>query len=618
MSNDAGANGAPTIQIGVDSLKKHKMSLVVVIGMIFSMACGGPYGAENVVSTLGAGLAVAMLLIFPFFWSIPQGLIAAELGSAIPEEGGSIIWVKRGLGEFWCYQHAWWRTVSGYVDNTLYIILSTGYLGALIPFTDLQLYLVQAGLIIFFTIINIRGISDVGKLTTAISIFVIFTVLAFAALGFANYNQNPFIPFFAEGQGAFSSIGLAVAICVWLYSGYESMSQMAEEMENPQIIPKAVLLSIPLIIVVYTLPVMAGMAFYGDWANWSPDTGVNYVTIAAEFGIPGFALLITCGALACNLGLYNSYLASGSRGFFVIADDNLFPKVLCKVNKKYGTPHIAILSMTVVNLVLVRFGFATLVVVDVIMFVASYLVWFVAAVTLRYKEPDLPRPFTIPGGNKFLILILICPTIIGFSTFFINGLNYMIGGILGVLTGPVTYILIKMKYGGLDGNKKISKIVKLDKISMAALSLAAVIVLVVGMNMYVTSKAAAQEEIADIYDSYYSQHFDMDDVVYSIPDDSFVSYLTLKSDEDVVVEIWRYSNFLWGYEISGYVWLPGEYDDEASFAAAVFDVLRLLDNTEWGLPLDYVEFEDEAGNYFYSEYGEMYFSARQILEAMEI
>jgi len=602
---------------GVDSLKKHRMSLVVVMGMIFSMACGGPYGAENVVSTLGAGLAVAMLLCFPFFWSIPQGLIAAELGSAIPEEGGSIIWVKRGLGEFWCYQHAWWRTVSCYVDNTLYIVLSTGYLGALIAFTDLQLYLIQAGLIIFFSIINIRGISDVGRLTTGISIFVIFTVLSFAALGLANFNQNPFIPFFAEGQGAFSSIGLAIAICVWLYSGYESMGHMAEEMENPQIIPKAVLLSMPLIIFVYTLPVIAGMAFYGDWANWSPDEGVNYVTIAAEFGIPGFALLITCGALACNLGLYNSYLASGSRGFFVMSDDNLFPKVMSRVNQKYGTPHIAIISMALVNLVLVRFGFATLVVVDVIMFVASYLVWFCAAVALRYKEPDLPRPFTIPGGNKFLILILICPVIIGFSTFFINGLNYMIGGTIGVLTGPVTYVFIKKKYGGLDGNKLLSKISKFDKASLVALILATVVVLAVGMNMYQNSKAVAQEEISALHESYFAMHFDMEEASYVISEDSFVSYWTLNSDEDIVAEVWHYSNFLWGYELSGYVYIPDEHDSEAAFAASVYDILRLLQDTPEGIPFDYIEFEDEAGWYFYAEYGDYFNSSMDIIEAME-
>ena len=600
-----------------NDLKKHRMSLIVVIGMIFSMSCGGPYGAENVVSTLGAGLAVVMLLFFPFFWSIPQGLISAELGSAIPEEGGSIIWVKRGLGEFWCYQHAWWRTISVYVDNTLYIILATGYLNALMAFTDMQLYLVQAGLIIFFTIINIRGISDVGRLTTALSLFVIGTVLLFAALGFANFNQNPFVPFLAEGQGAFSSIGLAVAICVWLYSGYESMGQMAGELENPQIIPKAVLLSMPLIIAVYVLPVMAGMAFYGDWANWSPDTGVNYVTIAAEFGIPGFALLITCGALACNLGLYNSYLANGSRGFFVIADDNLFPKIMCKVNKRYGTPHIAIISLAVVNLVLVRFGFATLVVVDVIMFVASYLVWFVAAVALRYKEPDLERPFTIPGGNKFLIFILVCPTIIGFSTFFINGMNYMIGGMLGVMTGPLSYIVVKKAYGGLDGNKAISRISKLDKASLAALILAGAVVLAIGASVYQNSKAAAQAEIADIYENYYAQNFYMEDVSYDIPSDSFVSCFTLASDEDIVVEVWHYSNFLWGQETSAYVWLPGEYDDEKAFAAAVSDVFGKLAYTNEGFPLDYIEFEDDAGYYFYAEYGDIYRSAAEVLAAMD-
>ena len=608
MSNNVGANDAPTVQSGVESLKKHKMSVLVLLCLTYSLTCGGPFGIEDMVSSCGPGLAVVVLLFFPFFWSVPQGLIAAELGSAIPDEGGYYVWVRRAFGEFWGYQVGWWRSISCYVDSAVYIVLAVGYLSAFVELTVLQAYLVKAALILFFTYINIRGLGDVGIFTTILTLFVIACTILFVVLGFVNWGQNPFVPFLAEGEGSFGGIGLGIAIAIWLYSGYESMSTMAGEMENPQLITKAILLSLPLVVATYVFPIIAGMAAYGDWANWSPDRGVNFVSISAEFGIPGLALLITVAAMVCNLALYNSYLASGSRGFFVLADDNLAPKWLCRVNKKYGAPHIAILSMTIVNLILVQFGFSVLIVIDVFLFVLSYLVWFLAGIALRFKEPDLPRPFKIPGGNKFFVALFVAPIAICVASFFINGISYMVGGCIGVLSGPVTYVIFKKMYGGLNNS---TKIIRKDKIAAVLLCAVTAIVLCVGVFLYQQQKADAESGISELYDSYYTANFEMGGLRYDIGEDSFVSDFTLKSDEDISMEVWYYYG-----DMTGYVYIPGEFD-RAEFAGAVYNVSKMLTNTGEGLPMSSVEFEDDAGNYFYIGYGEAYGSAAEILGAME-
>jgi len=270
--------------------------------------------------------------------------------------------------------------------------------------------------------------------------------------------------------------------------------------------------------------------------------------------------------------------------------------------------------MTVVNLILIQFGFAVLVVIDVFLFVASYLVWFLAGIALRYKEPDMPRPFKIPGGNKFFVAIFIAPIIICVATFFINGSTYMIGGCIGAITGPVTYFIFKKMYGGINNS---TSIIKKDKISAVSLTLVTVLILAVGIGMHQQYKAAATETVTGIYDSYYSQSFDMDAPKFDIGEDSFVSYMTLKSDEETVVEVWYYDNILYGRDLSGYVSMPGEYNDKAEFAAAVYGVMKILQNTDEGMPLDSIEFEDDAGDYFYAEYGAAYNSAADVLNAME-
>ena len=89
---------------GSPGLKKHHITTLTVFFMIFCMVSAGAYGIEDMIPAAGPGLTIVLLIVLPFFWSIPQGLVAAELGSAIPEEGGYYKWIQRGLGEFWGFQ----------------------------------------------------------------------------------------------------------------------------------------------------------------------------------------------------------------------------------------------------------------------------------------------------------------------------------------------------------------------------------------------------------------------------------------------------------------------------------------------------------------------------------
>jgi len=92
-------------------LKKHRMTTSTVVFMIFCLCAAGAYGIEDMIPNAGPGLTLVMLILLPFVWSTPMGLVASELGSAIPEEGGFYKWVQRACGEFWGFQAGWWRTI---------------------------------------------------------------------------------------------------------------------------------------------------------------------------------------------------------------------------------------------------------------------------------------------------------------------------------------------------------------------------------------------------------------------------------------------------------------------------------------------------------------------------
>jgi len=449
-SNEAGA----MIDSAQPGLKKHRMTTTTVVFMVFCLCAAGGFGIENMIPNAGPGLTLVMLMVLPFVWSTPMALVAAELGSAIPEEGGFYKWVQRGCGEFWGFQAGWWRTISIYFDNTIYVVLAGSYLATIIDLTPIEEYLFKASVVIFFTYINLRGLRDVGAVTMGISIVVMIAFATVAAFGFANWQYNPFDPFIPPDQTLLQSIGAGIAIGIWVYSGYESMSTMAGELEDPQVIPKATLIAVPLIMAVYILPTMGGLASLGSWSEWSAEGGLSYADVIGNY-IPALGILFVFVAIAAQFSLFNTYVASGSRGFFALAEDNLAPRALVKCSKKRGVPYIAVLSLGAFSLVVCIFPFGVIVVVDAILFMSAYVLIFIAACILRIKEPNLKRPFKVPFGTKGFIAMCVPPISIAFIALFINGTDYFVGGMLALLTGPAAYFIFKRKYGGLTKNDPV-------------------------------------------------------------------------------------------------------------------------------------------------------------------
>ncbi len=555
-------------------LKKHNISTLTVFFMIFCMVSAGAYGIEDMIPAAGPGLTLALLVVLPFFWSIPQGLIAAELGSAIPQEGGYYKWIQRALGEFWGFQGGWWRTLSIYIDSTLYIVLAVGYLSAVVQLSDTAIFLIKAGLIIVFTYINIRGLTDVGRLSSYFSVLVMATFLIMTIMGFVHWNTNPFVPFIPEGQTFFGSLGLGIAICMWMYSGYESMSTMAGEMKNPQVIPKATIFSVPAIMLIYILPTMAGLASVGNWEQWSTAGGISFATVAGSLGIPFLGVLFVIAAIISNTSLYSTYLASGSRGFYTMAEDNLCPKFFKSVSKKHGTPHKAIISMAIVNLILCQYGFEVLVVLDVFLLMFAYILIYISAIALRIKEPGLKRPFKVPFGTKGLILFCLAPIILCAVALFSNGLIYFIGGCIGVISGPIAYLIFKKKYGGLD---KSGIIDRRSKLGILILSGIMVIAIAVSGIMIAADRQAAHTALAEYSAAYLpgattDTFFDWESELYALEvSDSAAENFVIYYDDGFY----------------GYIELDGFYQDEAAFAGDAYAALSHLRNTN--LQLDYVD-----------------------------
>lgn len=72
-----------------------------LLALIFYTSSGGPFGIEPIVGSVGPLLSIVGYLVFPLVWSVPEGLMTAELASAFPECAGSVAWVTEVRGLRW-------------------------------------------------------------------------------------------------------------------------------------------------------------------------------------------------------------------------------------------------------------------------------------------------------------------------------------------------------------------------------------------------------------------------------------------------------------------------------------------------------------------------------------
>jgi len=409
---------------------------------MFSYCTGGPFGLEDMVTTAGPGMALIYMLVLPFFWCIPVSLVSAELTTAMPVEGGFYRWTRSAFGDFWGFLAGWWNWCAAFVLGGAYAVLFTDYLGFYFPqLVGWKHYLVSLGLIAAIAYINVRGIQAVGKLATALEMFVLLPVLVLCVEGLAHWRHNPFVPLIPPHQPVFQIFGSGLALGLWLYSGYEQLSTVAEEVENPQrSYPVALAIVVPLSIAVYFLPTLASLAALGDWQNWH----TRYFSDAAQLiGGPALGAWMTLAAMVTNVALLNATVLSSTRMPFAMAEDGYLSHRFTRIHPRYGTPWIAIIISAIVYGALARQSLLQLISVYNWLRIATTLLTVLAAWQLRRTQPGMQRPFLIPGGSKGLFYAVAAPVAMSAVALVGTDRFALVWGPVAIAIGPVVYVLLK-------------------------------------------------------------------------------------------------------------------------------------------------------------------------------
>ena len=284
-------------------------------------------------------------------------------------------------------------------------------------------YVVESGMLnlpallltLLMTVLLVIGIRESARFNNIIVVVKMAIVLLVIGFGFMYVNKANWSPFIPANTGEFGSYGWsgivrAAGVVFFAYIGFDAVSTAAQEAKNPQRdMPIGILASLGVCTVLYILMalVMTGLAPFRELNVPHPV----YVAIAkAGPSLAWLGALINIGAIAGLASVVLVMLMGQPRIFYSMSRDGLLPPVFGKVHPRFQTPWVTtIITGVVAALVAAFFPIGLLGELVSIGTLLAFVIVCAGVIVLRYKSPNIARPFRTPLVPLVPILgILIC------------------------------------------------------------------------------------------------------------------------------------------------------------------------------------------------------------------
>lgn len=412
---DGGLNQSPTLKKKLGGLQLW----AIAVGMVIS---GEYFGWNYGWATSGTlGFLCSVLIVTVFYLAFT--LSYAELTTTIPDAGGAFAYAQKAFGDFGAFI-AGFATLVDFVLAPPAIAMALGaYTHFLYP--SLNIIPVAITCYLIFVGINIYGIQSSANFTLLITVLSIIEILVFFALlapHFSSENvlRNAPTPSF---QGVFAGIPFAI----WFFVAIEGVAMVSEEVKTPQkTIPIAYITAI-LTLVFLALGIMILSAGVGDWRKIAEIDYPLPEALSMALGKQNdWTKLFTSLGLFGLIASFNANTLGYSRQIYALARAGFLPSFLGKLNKKYSTPHWALLAGSVVGLTAICFGKTDmLIVLSVLGAIVMYLISLLSLFKLR-QQPNQARSFSVPFYPFLPLLAFLLGTLCFLAVVFYNPMASLI------------------------------------------------------------------------------------------------------------------------------------------------------------------------------------------------
>jgi basic amino acid/polyamine antiporter, APA family len=392
-----------------------------------------------------AGPAIVLSFVIAALGCVFAGLCYAEFSSMVPVSGSAYAYSYATLGEFTAWFVGWnlvleymfaaatvsvgWaryavRLLDQWDLNFLPAALTAAPLtvaadghslvatGALVNLPAVFI----AAIVTVICYIGIRQSATVNGVVVVIKVAIVLAVIAFGAYYVNVDNWSPFIPENTTGNfGDFGWSGVlrASGIIFFAYIGFDAVSTAAQEARNPsRDMPIGILGSLVICTLLYILmsAVLTGMVPYPQLNDAAPVA----VALQAHEGLNWLTVWVIIGALAGLTSVILVMILAQARIFLTMAKHGLLPPAMGRVHPKFRTPHVAT-AFTGVFAALVGGTFPIGLLGELVSIgtLIAFVVVCIGVLVLRYKRPDLPRPFRVKGVWPVAILgVFFCTAMI--------------------------------------------------------------------------------------------------------------------------------------------------------------------------------------------------------------
>lgn len=284
------------------------------------------------------GLAVAAVVAYC------NATSSARLAARYPQSGGTYVYGRERLGEFWGHL-AGWSFVTGKTASCAAMALTVG----VYVWPD-GARLVAVAAVVALTAVNYAGIRKSALLTRLIVavVLAVLAVVVVIALGFGDADAARLIvPDGVTAGGVLQAAGLLF----FAFAGYARIATLGEEVRDPaRTIPRAIPIALGITLAVYTLVAVAVLAVLGSRSLAGAAAPLSEAVRAA--GFPGLVPVVAAGAAVAALGSLLALILGVSRTTLAMARDRHLPGALAAVHSRFGSPHRAEVAVGVVVAVL--------------------------------------------------------------------------------------------------------------------------------------------------------------------------------------------------------------------------------------------------------------------------